>query len=64
MFAVGAAHTTILRHTFISNLLHSSLDLRYTMDKAGHKRLATTTRYLHVIESKESPLKKMRFGGS
>ena len=50
-----------LRHTFVTNLLRSSNDLRYTMDRAGHKRLSTTTRYLHVIESKESPLKKMKF---
>src|SRR3990170_1888654 len=50
-----------LRHTFVTNLLRASNDLRYTMDRAGHKRLSTTTRYLHVIESKESPLKKMKF---
>lgn len=51
-----------LRHTFVTNLLRTSNDLRYTMDKAGHKRLATTTRYLHIIPNKESPLKKMKFG--
>jgi len=50
-----------LRHTFVTNLLRASNDLRYTMDRAGHKRLSTTTRYLHIIESKESPLKKMKF---
>lgn len=53
-----------LRHTFVTNLLRTSGDLRYVMDKAGHKRLATTTRYLHIVPSKISPLKKMRFGGS
>jgi len=50
-----------LRHTFVTNLLRASNDLRYTMDRAGHKRLSTTTRYLHVIPTKISPLKKMKF---
>lgn len=62
--ALDGATPYSLRHTFVTNLLRTSGDLRYTMDKAGHKRLSTTIRYLHIIPGKDSPLKKMRFGGS
>ncbi len=51
-----------LRHTFVTELLRAGADLRYVMDKAGHKRLATTTRYLHSIEDKDSPVKRIKIG--
>mgnify|MGYP001573380125 CR=1 FL=1 len=51
-----------LRHTFISALLRESGDIRYTMDKAGHRQLSTTLGYLHVLPSKNSPIKKIDFG--
>lgn len=49
-----------LRHTFITGLLRSGADLREAMDRAGHRRLATTTRYLHVSPTK-NPVKRIRF---
>lgn len=49
-----------LRHTFITGLLDAGAALRYVMDRAGHRRLSTTTRYLHVTREKDSPVKKIR----
>lgn len=51
-----------LRHTWISALLRKSGDIRYTMEKAGHKQLSTTLGYLHVVPSKSSPIKDIDFG--
>ncbi len=48
-----------LRHTFITRLLKTGAGLPYVMEAAGHRRLATTTRYLHVIPSDDSPLRRM-----
>ncbi|MEE8574576.1 MAG: site-specific integrase [Thermodesulfobacteriota bacterium] len=50
-----------LRHSFITGLLKAGADIRYVMDMAGHKKLSTTLRYLHVIPSKDSPIKKITF---
>ncbi|MBI5236398.1 MAG: site-specific integrase [Deltaproteobacteria bacterium] len=50
-----------LRHTFITGLLRAGADLRYVMDKAGHRKLTTTTRYLHVIETEDSPVRHIKF---
>lgn len=50
-----------LRHTFITGLLRAGADLRYVMDKAGHRKLTTTTRYLHVIETADSPVRRIKF---
>ncbi len=49
-----------LRHTFITGLLRSGADLREAMDRAGHRRLSTTTRYLHVSPTK-NPVKRIKF---
>lgn len=51
-----------LRHTFVTELLRAGADLRYVMDKAGHKKLTTTTRYLHSVEDEDSPVRKIRIG--
>ncbi len=40
-----------LRHTFASHFLASGGDLRTLMQLLGHKRLQTTERYLHALES-------------
>ena len=49
-----------LRHTFVTEFLRAGADLRYAMDKASHRRLSTTTMYLHSIESEDSPVKRIR----
>ena len=51
-----------LRHTFVTYLLRAGADLRKTMDLAGHRKLETTTRYLHVVPSIDSPVNKIDFG--
>lgn len=51
-----------LRHTFITQLLRAGADIREVMDRAGHSRLGTTMRYLHVApSSKNSPVKRIKF---
>ncbi len=50
-----------LRHTFITGLLRAGADLRYVMDKAGHRKLTTTTRYLHTVETEDSPVRRIKF---
>ncbi|MCL4873816.1 tyrosine-type recombinase/integrase [bacterium] len=49
-----------LRHTFITGLLRSGADIREVQTRAGHKRLATTMRYLHVAPTK-NPVKRIKF---
>lgn len=41
-----------LRHTFASHFLANGGDLRTLMQLMGHKRLQTTERYLHALESR------------
>ena len=43
-----------MRHTFITYLLKSGVDLKKVQSTAGHKKLSTTYRYLHLIESKNT----------
>lgn len=49
-----------LRHTFITALLRSGADIREVQDRAGHSRLSTTMRYLHVAPTK-NPVKRIKF---
>ncbi len=49
-----------LRHTFITALLRSGADIREVQARAGHRRLSTTMRYLHVAPS-ENPVKRIKF---
>lgn len=49
-----------LRHTFITALLRSGADIREVQDRAGHSRLSTTMRYLHVAPTKNL-VKRIKF---
>ena len=49
-----------LRHTFITFLLKSTMDITYVMEQAGHSDIRTTQGYLHYIKMPDSPMKKMR----
>lgn len=51
-----------LRHSFITYLLSApGASIPLAMQHAGHKRLGTTARYLHVITDELSPARGMRF---
>lgn len=43
-----------LRHTFISYLLQSGADLKSVQEIAGHKKLATTYKYIHLLPGKNT----------
>jgi len=40
-----------LRHTFCTRLAASGVDVRTIKELAGHGDLATTMRYMHLVES-------------
>lgn len=63
MKEVGLVGTTAysLRHTFISFLLKSTMDITYVMEQAGHSDIRTTQGYLHFIKMPDSPMNKMKF---
>lgn len=43
-----------LRHTFITYLLKAGNDLKSVQTIAGHKKLSTTYKYIHLINSKQT----------
>lgn len=64
MTLTGQERTTpySLRHTFITQMLRAGANIREVMDRAGHSRLGTTMRYLHVSPAAEdSPVKRIKF---
>lgn len=52
-----------LRHTFITYLLKSGCDLKTVQAIAGHKKITTTHRYLHLIPGSENVSKIEFFTG-
>jgi len=49
-----------LRHTFITYLLRSGVDLRTVQSIAGHLKITTTERYTHLVPGTET-VEKLRF---
>ena len=51
-----------LRHTFITQALHSGADIKTVQALAGHSNISTTSRYLHTTdELMEAAIKKLKF---
>lgn len=51
----------MLRHTYITHLLENGVSLRRVQYLAGHARLSTTARYLHLLPSDEISEDKLHF---
>jgi len=49
------------RHTYGSRLLQITGDLKYVQDRMRHKDLETTRNYMHTIEQKEAPERKLDY---
>ena len=54
-------HPHILRHTFATDLLRSTSNIRLVQKALGHASLTTTMLYTHIFDQElESALKNLR----
>ncbi len=54
----------VLRHSFVSHLLHAGVDLHLVRDLAGHRNISTTLGYLRVFdEDLEAAIKRLKYAG-
>lgn len=53
-------HST--RHTFITTCLASGMPLQQVMYYAGHSKISTTQKYVHLIPKKNPEIEKLDFG--
>ena len=52
----------VLRHSFVSHLLHAGVDLHLVRDLAGHRNISTTLGYLRVFdEDLEAAIKRLKY---
>lgn len=47
----GRHHTHRWRHTYATGLLRRGLDIHKTQRLMGHANIATTARYLHLVDN-------------
>lgn len=51
-----------LRHTFITQALHTGADIKTVQALAGHSNISTTSRYCHTTEERmEAAIEKLKF---
>jgi len=62
---VRDVHPHMLRHTFATDLLRATKNLRLTQKALGHAHIATTTIYTHIVDEElEEAMKGLRAGGA